>query len=183
MTKKYHPDFTGHGPSFETIPKGDNRERLICPDCGYIAYENPKVVVGAVCTFEDKFLLCRRAIAPAIGLWTMPAGYMELGETMAEGAMREAREEACTEIEITGLLGIYEIAHISQVYMVHRARLTTPDFAPGDESLEVKLFDWDDIPWDELAFPSVSWSLKRFADDSQIHYGGAKPGDWVERPS
>lgn len=180
MTKDYKADFTGQGPCLETIPEGDNRERMVCPDCGYIAYDNPKIVVGAVCTWEDKFLLCRRAIAPSIGLWTMPAGFMELGESMAEGAAREVREEACAEVEVSGLLGVYEIAHISQVYMVYRAKLLNPTFAAGDESLDVGLFTKEDIPWNQLAFPSVKWSLELFDDASKIHYGGAVPGDWVD---
>ena len=144
----------------EVIPEGDNRLRKTCPDCGYIAYENPKLVVGAVCTWEDKFLLCKRAIEPRVDYWTIPAGYLELNESFAEGATREAWEEAQTHINITDVLGIYEIPRISQVYVIHRAELTEPSFAPGPESKEVLLLDWKDIPWDELAFPSVTWALK-----------------------
>ena len=144
------------------IPDGDNRFRMTCPDCGYIAYENPKLVVGAVCTWKDKLLLCKRAIEPRVGYWTIPAGYLEANETFAEGATREAWEEAQTRIKITGVLGIYEIPRISQVYIIHRAELTEPTFAPGLESEEVILIDWKDIPWDELAFPSVTWALKHY---------------------
>ena len=149
------------GPSVETIPEGDNRTRLVCPDCGYIRYDNPKIVVGAVCTWDDAFLLCRRAIEPRVGYWTIPAGYLELGETGAAGAAREVWEEACARIEVGRLIGIYEIPHISQVYMIYQARLAAPEFAPGAESLDVELFAWDDIPWKELAFPSVTWALER----------------------
>ena len=144
----------------ESIPEGDNRVRKTCSDCGYIAYENPKVVVGAVCTWEDKILLCKRAIEPRIGYWTIPAGYLELNETFAEGAIREAWEEALTHIEITGVLGVYEIPRISQIYVVHHAKLTELKFSPGVESQEVILTEWRDIPWDQLAFPSVAWALK-----------------------
>jgi len=150
------------GPSVKLIPEGDDRLRLTCPDCGYIAYENPKVVVGAVCVWEDKFLLCKRAIPPKLGYWTIPAGYLELNETFAEGAAREAWEEAETRINITGVLGVYEIPRISQIYVIHRAEMMTSDFGAGPESQEVKLVDWADIPWDDLAFPSVTWALKHY---------------------
>lgn len=150
------------GPTVETVPEGDNRTRLVCPDCGYIKYDNPKIVVGAVCLWEDRVLLCRRAIPPRVGYWTIPAGFMEQNETMAEGAAREVWEEAQARVDIAGLVGIYEIPHISQVYVMYVARLGEPDFAPGPESQEVALFDWPDIPWSELAFPSVTWVLERF---------------------
>jgi ADP-ribose pyrophosphatase YjhB (NUDIX family) len=150
------------GPSVHTVPEGDDRPRLTCLDCGYIAYENPKVVVGAVCVWQDKFLMCRRAIEPRNGYWTIPAGYMELNETMAEGAVREAWEEATARIRITGLVGIYEIPRISQVYVIHSAELESESFAAGPESADVQLLAWDDIPWSELAFPSVAWALRHF---------------------
>ena len=158
------------GPSVRIVPEGDDRPRLTCPDCGYIAYENPKVVVGAVCTWEDKILLCKRAIEPRLGYWTIPAGYLELNETFAEGAVREAWEEAQTQINITGVLGIYEIPRISQVYVIHRAKLTSPEFSPGPESQDVKLVEWPDIPWDDLAFTSVSWALKHFRSGKDIAF-------------
>lgn len=148
------------GPSVEMIPEGDTRPRLVCPDCGYIAYENPKVVVGAVCTWGDRILLCRRDIEPRRAYWTIPAGFMELGESMAAGAAREVMEEACAHVEIGRLIGIYEIPRISQVHVFYRARLTAPHFAAGEESQEVLLFSWDDLPWDDLAFPSVVWALE-----------------------
>ncbi|MBT5519865.1 MAG: NUDIX hydrolase [Rhodospirillales bacterium] len=154
------------GPSTHTIPDGDDRPRLTCLDCGYIAYDNPKVIVGAVCVWEDKFLMCRRAIEPRKGYWTIPAGYLELNETTADGAAREAWEEATAQIEITGLLGIYEIPRISQVYVIHKAVMSTLDFAAGPESEDVQLLTWEDIPWDDLAFPSVSWALERFREGS-----------------
>lgn len=150
------------GPSIKTIPAGDNRIRLVCPDCGYIEYSNPKVVVGAVCTWEDKVLLCRRAIEPQLGLWTIPAGFMELGESTSEGAIREVWEEACARVTIEGLIGVYEIPRISQVQMIYRAAMIDPGHAPGAESLDVRLFAWRDIPWSALAFPSVAWALDAF---------------------
>lgn len=150
-------------PSFETrIPEGDNRHRQVCNDCGFIAYENPKVVVGAVVTYEDRILLCRRAINPRSGFWTLPAGYMELHETAEAGAMREAWEEARAKISIDRLLGAYTIPRLSQVQLIYRARLTDPVISPGPESLDVGLFKWADIPWGELAFPSVHWALGHF---------------------
>lgn len=142
------------------VPPGEDRERLVCPDCSYIAYENPKIVVGAVVTDGDgRFLLCRRAIHPRKGFWTLPAGYMELNETTEQGAAREAMEEAGAHIAIDALLAVYNIPRISQVQMIYRARLSDPAIAAGPESLEVGMFAWKDIPWDELAFPSVVWAL------------------------
>ncbi len=148
------------------IPDGDNRERLVCGRCDFIHYQNPKVVAGAVCTWNDKgnekILLARRAIEPRKGFWTLPAGYMELGETTEQAAQREAREEACASIEIEQLLAMYSVARIGQVQIMYRARLTSPDVAPGIESEEVGLFDWADIPWEELAFPTVVWALAHY---------------------
>jgi ADP-ribose pyrophosphatase YjhB (NUDIX family) len=144
------------------IPEGDNRERSVCSECGYIAYENPKIVVGSVVVFDGKVLMCRRAIEPRSGFWTLPAGYLELGETIEEGASREAFEEAQAKIAIDGILGIFSVARISQIQIIFRARFADadhPNFAAGIESLEVRLFQHDEIPWDDLAFPSVRWAL------------------------
>ncbi|SUE63460.1 NUDIX hydrolase [Roseomonas gilardii] len=147
---------------FERIRhEGDEHDRLTCADCGFIAYENPKIVVGAVVALDgDSVLLCRRAIEPRRGFWTIPAGYMELGETAAEGAAREAWEEARARIALEGILAVYSIARIGQVQILFRARLAEPGFAAGPESLEVRRFGWTEIPWDELAFPSVRWALR-----------------------
>ncbi|MEL7028379.1 MAG: NUDIX hydrolase [Pseudomonadota bacterium] len=146
--------------SFERrTPDGDDRERLVCGDCGFIAYENPKIVVGSVVEAEGGLLLCRRAIEPRKGFWTLPAGYLELHETPEEGAKREAREEAEAEIAIDRLLAVYAIPRISQVQLIFRARLAAPHFAPGPESLETQVYAWEDIPWNALAFPSVHWAL------------------------
>lgn len=149
------------GPSVKQVPEGDNRIRLVCPDCGFIDYKNPKIVVGAVCTWEDRVLLARRAIEPRHGTWTIPAGFMEAEETTAEGAARETLEEACAEVRIESLLGVYEIPWISQVQMLYRASMLSPEHAPGAESLETALVSWEAIPWDDLAFPSVRWALHR----------------------
>jgi len=153
-------EFSARGPVVRAIPEGDDRERMVCPDCGFINYENPKVVVGSVALWEDRILLCRRAIPPRKGFWTLPAGYLEVNETTAEGAAREAREEACAEIEIETVLAVYSIPRISQVQVIYRARLVSPDIAAGPESAEVGLFRWDEIPWDDIAFPSVRWALR-----------------------
>ncbi len=144
------------------VPEDDDRKRLVCDDCGWIHYINPKIVVGAVVGWDEQILLCRRAIEPRAGYWTIPAGYMEERETTEDGARREAREEAMADITITGLLGIYNIPRISQVQLIYRAHLETPDFAPGPESREVQLYDWADIPWDDLAFPTVHWALEHY---------------------
>lgn len=147
------------GPVVERVPEGDNRLRLVCPDCGYIRYDNPKIVVGAVVTFEGRFLLCRRAIPPRRGFWTLPAGYLELGESPLDGARREAWEEARAHLDVDALLAVYHIPRISQVQMIYRARLVDGACAPGPESEAVDLFAWDAIPWAEIAFPSVRWAL------------------------
>jgi ADP-ribose pyrophosphatase YjhB (NUDIX family) len=141
------------------IPEGDDRERLTCPDCGHVAYENPKVVVGSIVAHDDTVLLCRRAIEPRRGYWTIPAGYMEMGETTEEGARREAWEEARARIALEGVLAVYSIARLGQVQVIFRARMAEPGFEAGPESLEVRRFAWNDIPWDDLAFPSVRWAL------------------------
>ena len=146
------------------IPDGDDRERLICPDCNFIAYENPKVIVGSIVAEGDRVLLCRRAIEPRSGFWTIPAGYMEMGETVTEGAQREAWEEARARIAIDGILAVYSIARLGQVQVIFRARWAEPGFEAGPESLEVRQFGWDEIPWDEIAFPSVRWALNAWYD-------------------
>lgn len=152
------------GPRVRTVPPGDNRERLVCPDCEYVAYENPKVVVGVVATWGGQLLMCRRAIEPRSGYWTLPAGFLEMGETPEEGAVREAREEACAELDIIDLLAIYSLRHISQLQLFYRARLRSPDVSAGPESTEVRLFAFDELPDGELAFPSVRWAIDHFQE-------------------
>ena len=156
------------GVFVETVPEGDTHARLVCSDCGFIRYDNPKVVVGAVCIWQDRVLLCRRAIAPRIGFWTIPSGYLELNESTRAGAAREVWEEACARVEMGDLIGIYEVTHLSQVMVMYRARMTGPEHAPGVESQEAALFAWDDIPWDDLAFPSVRWGLERYHENEVL---------------
>lgn len=146
------------------MPPGDDRQRRVCTDCGFVDYENPKVVVGSVVHADGRILMCRRAIEPRAGFWTLPAGYLEQHETAADGAIREAWEEARARIVIDGLLAVYSITRISQVQLIFRARLAAPGIAPGPESLEVALYRWPDIPWDALAFPSVRWALGHYAE-------------------
>ncbi len=159
------------------IPKGDTHERSVCDDCDFIHYDNPKIIAGVVPIFEDKVLLCTRAIQPQIGFWTVPAGFLELGESPAEGAAREALEEANAEIEVGDLIGVYTIRHIGQVQMFYRGTMRSKAFSAGEESLDVKLFAWQDIPWEELAFPTIKWALRDYERNrAQEH---ATPGNRV----
>jgi len=148
-----------------TLPDGDTLERDVCTDCGKIHYQNPKVVVGAVCEWDGKILLCKRAIEPRSGFWTIPAGFMEIGESTEDGAVRETMEEANARIAITDLLAIYNIVRLSQVQIFYRAKMLSPDFAAGIETLELDLFKIEDIPWDDLAFPTVDWILKKAIEE------------------
>ena len=141
------------------VPEGDTLTRRVCDSCGFIDYENPKVVVGSVATWEDRILLCRRSINPRKGFWTLPAGFLELGEDPESGALREASEEACARLEIDQLLAVYAIPRISQIQLIYRARLLDPDVRVGEETLELGLFEWEEIPWQDIAFPSVRWAL------------------------
>jgi len=147
------------------IPAGDSLPRHVCGACGTIHYQNPKMVVGCIVEWEDRILLCKRAIEPRYGLWTVPAGFMENGETTYQGAVRETLEEANARIEIGPLYALYNIPHISQVYILFRAQLLDLDFSPGIESLEVRLFEEQDIPWDELAFRPVRFTLQNYFAD------------------
>lgn len=147
------------------IPAGDSVPRHVCTACGEIHYLNPKIVVGSLPVWEHKVLLCRRAIEPCHGMWTLPAGFMEMGETTAQAAIRETAEEACARIELVELSTLVNIPHISQVHILYRARLLDLDFAPGEESLEVALFAEDEIPWPQIAFRSVALTLRHFFAD------------------
>jgi ADP-ribose pyrophosphatase YjhB (NUDIX family) len=143
------------------VPEGDTLERLVCATCGHVAYENPKIIVGAVVQLDQRVLLCRRAIEPRAGFWTLPAGFLEMGETIEQGAQREAWEEARARITIDGILGVFSIPRIGQVQLIFRADFAgDPGFAAGPESAEVRLFGWAEIPWPDLAFPSVAWALE-----------------------
>jgi ADP-ribose pyrophosphatase YjhB (NUDIX family) len=148
-----------------SVPPGDSLPRHVCPACGAIHYRNPRLVVGALPVWEEKVLLCRRAIEPRHGCWTLPAGFMENQESVADAAMRETLEEACARIELDAAYTMISVPHINQVHVIYRARLLDLDFAPGEESLEVALFDEADIPWDEIAFRTVAMSLRHFFAD------------------
>lgn len=160
-------------PEFHAaIPEGDNRERRICSTCGFIDYVNPKIVAGAVVVDDQgRVLMCRRAIEPRQGFWTLPAGFMEQGESVEQAAVREAYEEARARIEITDILGVYSVPRISQVQIFFRARLAEPGISAGPESLEVAFFALDEVPEAELAFPSVRWAL----DDHIARLGQQSP--------
>lgn len=147
------------------VPPGDHLPRYMCDACGAIHYENPKVVVGCVPDFHGQILICRRAIEPRRGFWTVPAGFMENGETMQQGAARECYEEALAQVQIGSLLSIVHVLHARQLHVFFRAALPEPNFGPGPESLEVKLVHPQEIPWGELAFPSTEESLQRYLQD------------------
>lgn len=149
------------------IPADDNRERAVCPACASIHYQNPLNVVGTLPVWEadGRVLLCRRAIEPRHGLWTLPAGFMELGETTAEGALRETQEEAGAQVELLPLYSLLNVVKVGQVHLFYRARLLSPHFEPGPESLEARLFAQDEIPWDEIAFRTTRETLHRYFED------------------
>ena len=152
-------------PAAYRVPADDNRERAVCTHCGEIHYENPLNVVGTVPVWEDRVLLCRRAIEPRHGFWTLPAGFMELGESTDQGALRETAEEAGARADLLGLFTVLNVVKVGQVHLFYRAALRDTDFDPGTESLEVRLFREDEIPWDELAFRTVRVTLERFFAD------------------
>ncbi|MHB1117307.1 NUDIX hydrolase [Sideroxydans sp.] len=162
-------------------PQDDNRERYVCSACDTIHYQNPKIIVGAIPEWEDgRILLCLRAIEPRHGLWTLPAGFMENGETVTQGAARETLEEANARVDIHELLGLYNLPYINQVQMLFRATLLDLDFSPGVESLDVQLFKEEDIPWEQLAFRPVRYALEHyFADrkrgEFKLHSGDLAP--------
>ena len=147
------------------VPDNDNVPRHVCEACGEIHYSNPKVVVGCIPQWQDKILLCRRAIEPRHGLWTLPAGFLENDETTIQGAARETREEAMARVDIQDLYALFNLPHINQVYVMFRASLLDPDFGPGPESLEVQLFDEQEIPWNDMAFPVIEQTLRLFYED------------------
>lgn len=153
------------------VPERDNRERFVCDSCGVIHYQNPNNVCGAILTRGDRVLLCRRAIEPRYGLWTLPAGFMENGETVEQAARREAIEEANAEASALQLFGVFSMPYISQVYLMFCGELAS-EVSAGAESLEVGLFSYDEIPWGELAFPVVGCSLELFFEhgSSQVHH-------------
>lgn len=152
-------------PVARRVPAGDTLPRFICDHCGTVHYQNPRMVVGCIPEWQDQVLLCRRAIEPRHGLWTLPAGFMENGETTAQGAARETLEEANARVEVGAPYALYSLPHIDQVYLMFRARLLDLDFSPGSESLDVRLFREAEIPWGELAFLTVRETLRQFFAD------------------
>ena len=154
------------------VPADDNRERAVCLRCQHIDYENPLNVVGTVPAWEDQVLLCRRNIEPRHGFWTLPAGFMELGESTEAGALRETDEEAGARIELQGLFSVLNVVRVGQLHLYYRARLLDTDFAPGPETIEAQLFREDEIPWESLAFRTVRVTLERyFSDRRSGHFG------------
>ena len=147
------------------VPDGDTRERAVCDNCGHIHYVNPRIVTGCLPVHEDQVLLCKRAIEPRYGFWTLPAGYLENGETVAVGAARETMEEANANVTGLELYTVFSLPHISQIYMFFLSELNKAEFSSGEESLEVKLFSEDEIPWDSLSFPVVTQTLEFFFKD------------------
>ena len=152
-------------PVTKKIPAGDNLPRFVCDTCLIIHYHNPKIVAGCIPEWEGNILLCRRAIEPRLGLWTFPSGFMEIGESTEEAAIRETFEEAQAQVERINLFAVLSLPHIGQTYLVFRGPMRSPDFGVGEESLEVQLFSLSTIPWDQIAFPVVKDALHRYVDD------------------
>jgi ADP-ribose pyrophosphatase YjhB (NUDIX family) len=164
------------------VPDGDSLPRHCCEACGAVHYQNPKIVVGCIPEWGDRILLCRRAIEPRSGLWTLPAGFMENGETTQQGAARETLEEANARVEVGALHSMFNLPHISQVYLLFRSRLLDLDFSAGAESLEVRLMTESEIPWDEIAFPVIRESLRLFFHDRNEHESKVHCADIVRQP-
>jgi len=163
-------------PAAYRVPPDDNRERAVCTACGEIHYENPINVVGTVPVWQDQVLLCRRNIEPRYGLWTLPAGFLELGESSAEGALRETDEEAGARVELEGLFTVLNVVRVGQLHLFYRARMLDTRLAPGPETIEARLFREDEVPWDEIAFRTVRQTLLHFFDDRRagrfdVHVG------------
>jgi ADP-ribose pyrophosphatase YjhB (NUDIX family) len=153
------------------VPTGDNRPRYVCRSCGQIHYENPRVVVGCVPDYEGAILLCRRAIEPRRGYWTVPAGFMELGETLPDAALRETWEEAEAKVELGPLFAVVDVVHARQVHVFFRGTLREPVFGAGEETLETRLFQPAEVPWAEIAFPSVTIALEQYLRDHDRGHG------------
>lgn len=164
----------GNSPLEYKQPIGDNRDRFVCPNCHLIHYQNPKIICGCLAFYENKLLLCKRDIEPRKGTWNLPAGFMENGETLKQGASREVWEEAQARVEIQYLHTIYNILHTDQVYFLFLAKLTEPVFGAGDETSDTKLFDLNEIPWKELSFHSNIFAIKNYIKNPKfvgIHHG------------
>lgn len=164
------------------VPNGDTRSRFVCDHCQTIHYQNPRIVAGCLAVYDQQVLLCRRAIEPRLGYWTLPAGFMENGETTEEAALRETWEEARATLQQQELYMLFNLPHINQVYMFFRGELADLDFSAGEESLEVRLFHEHEIPWDELAFPTVGKTLKQYFIDRQEQTFPVRIRDILYRP-
>jgi ADP-ribose pyrophosphatase YjhB (NUDIX family) len=164
------------------IPSGDNRPRHVCETCNTIHYQNPKIVAGCIPEWQGRILLCRRAIEPRYGLWTLPAGFMENGESAVTAALREAWEEANAIVENPTLYSLYSLTHVSQVYLIFRGQLKDGAASPGEESLDVRLFAEDEIPWDELAFTVVRETLRHYFTESRNGAFSLHLGDIIREP-
>ncbi len=161
----------GTAVTYRLPDDGDTRERAVCPACHTVHYENPLNVVGTLPIWNDQVLLCKRNIEPRLGKWTLPAGFMELGETVMQGAARETQEEAGAQFQMLELFSIMNVVRVGQVHFFFRAQLTSPDFDPGHETQEARLFAEQDIPWDDIAFRTVRETLRcYFADRARGHY-------------
>ncbi len=152
-------------PVAHKIPAGDNRERAVCESCGHIHYVNPRIVAGCVPEFDGAILLCKRAIEPRSGYWTVPAGFMETGESLPDAAARETWEEARATVEMGPLFAIMDVIRAEQVHVFFKGRMTSPDFAAGEETLETRLVPPEEIPWEDIAFPSVTFALEKYLED------------------
>lgn len=161
------------------VPEGDNRPRHVCGDCGTIHYQNPRIVAGCLPEWGDRILLCRRAIEPRYGLWTLPAGFMENGETTLQAATRETGEEANARVALKGLYTMFNLPHINQVYLIFRGALQDLEFGPGEESLDVRLFEEEAIPWEEIAFPVIRETLVLYYRDRRNGDFSLRSGDIV----
>jgi len=178
-------NFCSHcgAPTLELrVPEGDTLQRRVCATCGTIHYENPKVVTGCLPVWSDRVLLCKRAIEPRYGLWTLPAGFLENGETLASGAARETLEEADARVEVLDLYTVISLPQINQVYMMFRATLVDLGFGPGTESLDVRLFDESEIPWEQLAFRTIARTLRNYFLDRRLGRFGLHVSSIERRP-
>ncbi len=168
----HHCNLCG-APVEHRVPEGDTHPRAVCIACSHIQYENPRNIVGTLPVWQDKVLLCRRAIEPRHGLWTLPAGFMELDETTEQGALRETEEEAGARVELDGLYSVVNVRPVSQVYLLYRARLLEPRWDPGPETLEAALFGAEEVPWERMAFRAVAETLRRYFDEQRAGRGWA----------
>ncbi|MEM9102273.1 MAG: NUDIX hydrolase [Pseudomonadota bacterium] len=153
------------GPTHQIVPLGDNRMRIVCQHCHHVHYQNPKIVTGCLVHQQEKVLLCQRAINPRIGKWTVPAGFLENGESLEDGAARETQEEACAKVAIKKLYVLSNLLHVNQIYLLYRAELVDNDFKSGEETMDIKLVSEHEVPWDDIAFPTVKIALQRFFKD------------------